>query len=125
MKVILASPRGFCAGVVMAVDALERARALYGTPPYAYHETVHNPAVAELAQATLSVDETRDIIAALRGKFPSIAAPDKDNICCATQNRQEAVHEIAEEADVVLVLGSKNSSNSLRLVEIAESLGKR
>jgi len=237
MKVILASPRGFCAGVVMAVDALERALALYGTPLYAYHEIVHNRPVVErfrakgvifvdsidevpeggtvlysahgvapeiraasatrrlraidatcplvtkvhkealryaregrtiiligheghdevigtmgeapdrivlveneddvekldlppdapvayLTQTTLSVDETRGIIAALRRKFPQIAAPAKDDICYATQNRQEAVRDLAEEADVVLVLGSKNSSNSLRLVEIAESLGK-
>jgi 4-hydroxy-3-methylbut-2-enyl diphosphate reductase len=81
--------------------------------------------VAYLTQTTLSVDETRGIIAALRRKFPSIAAPAKDDICYATQNRQEAVRDLAEEADVVLVLGSKNSSNSLRLVEIAETLGKR
>src|SRR5438034_10989615 len=81
--------------------------------------------VAYLTQTTLSVDETRGIIAALRRKFPHIAAPAKDDICYATQNRQEAVRDLAEEADVVLVLGSKNSSNSLRLVEIAESLGKR
>jgi 4-hydroxy-3-methylbut-2-enyl diphosphate reductase len=238
MRVILASPRGFCAGVVMAVDALERAIALYGTPIYAYHEIVHNRPVVErfrakgvifvdsidevpegatvlysahgvapeirtvsskrrlraidatcplvtkvhkqalryaregrtiiligheghdevigtmgeapdrivlveneddverldlppdapvayLTQTTLSVDETRGIIAALRRKFPQIAAPGKDDICYATQNRQEAVRDLAQEADVVLVLGSKNSSNSLRLVEIAESLGKR
>jgi 4-hydroxy-3-methylbut-2-enyl diphosphate reductase len=238
MKVVLANPRGFCAGVVMAIDSLERALALYGTPIYAYHEIVHNrpvvdrfrakgvifvdsidevpegatvlysahgvapeirdasakrrlraidatcplvtkvhkealryaregrtivligheghdevigtmgeapdrivlveneedverldlppdAPVAYLTQTTLSVDETRGIIAALRRKFPSIAAPAKDDICYATQNRQEAVHELAEQADVVLVLGSKNSSNSQRLVEIAESLGKR
>jgi 4-hydroxy-3-methylbut-2-enyl diphosphate reductase len=237
MKVILASPRGFCAGVVMAIDSLERAIDLYGTPIYAYHEIVHNRPVVErfrmkgvvfvdsidevpegatvlysahgvapqiraasaarklraidatcplvtkvhkealryaregrtiiligheghdevvgtmgeaphhivlveseedveklnlspgtatayLTQTTLSVDETKGIIAALKRKFPGIAGPAKDDICYATQNRQEAVRELAEEADVVLVLGSKNSSNSLRLVEIAESLGK-
>src|SRR5262245_3392743 len=237
MKVILASPRGFCAGVVMAVDALDRAIEIYGRPLYAYHEIVHNRPVVErfrargvifvdsidevpegatvlysahgvapeirsasatrrlraidatcplvtkvhkealryaregrtiiligheghdevigtmgeapdrivlveneddvakldlppdapvayLTQTTLSVDETRGIIAALRRKFPSITAPAKDDICYATQNRQEAVRDLAADADVVLVLGSKNSSNSLRLVEIAESLTK-
>jgi 4-hydroxy-3-methylbut-2-enyl diphosphate reductase len=237
MKVILANPRGFCAGVVMAIDSLDRAIALYGTPIYAYHEIVHNRPVVErfrakgvvfvdsidevpegatvlysahgvapeiraasakrrlraidatcplvtkvhkealryaregrtiiligheghdevigtmgevpdrillveneadvealdrppdtpvayLTQTTLSVDETRGIIAALRLKFPQIAGPAKDDICYATQNRQEAVHELAEAADVVLVIGSQNSSNSQRLVEIAATLDK-
>jgi 4-hydroxy-3-methylbut-2-enyl diphosphate reductase len=238
MKVILASPRGFCAGVVMAVDSLERAIELYGTPIYAYHEIVHNQPVVErfrgkgvvfvdsidevpegatvlysahgvapqireassrrrlraidatcplvtkvhkealryaregrtiiligheghdevvgtmgeaphkivlveneedvaklelppqtpvayLTQTTLSVDETRGIIEALKAKYPHIAGPAKDDICYATQNRQEAVRELAVEADVVLVIGSKNSSNTARLVDIAATLGKR
>ncbi|MFL5339555.1 MAG: 4-hydroxy-3-methylbut-2-enyl diphosphate reductase [Gemmataceae bacterium] len=237
MNVILANPRGFCAGVVMAIDSLDRAIALYGTPLYAYHEVVHNRPVVErfrdkgvvfvdsieevpeggtvlysahgvapqiraasakrnlrtvdatcplvtkvhkealkyakegktiiligheghdevvgtmgevphqivlveseddverldlpadapvayLTQTTLSVDETKGIIAALKRKFPRIVGPAKDDICYATQNRQEAVHELAAAADVVLVLGSRNSSNSRRLVEIAASLGK-
>lgn len=237
MKVILANPRGFCAGVVMAIDSLERAIELYGTPIYAYHEIVHNrPVVARfrnkgvifvdsidevpegatvlysahgvapqirdassrrklhaidatcplvtkvhkealryaregrtiiligheghdevvgtmgeaphhivlveneddverldlppnapvayLTQTTLSVDETHGIIAALKRKFPQIAGPAKDDICYATQNRQEAVKELAQQADLVIVLGSKNSSNSLRLVEIAKSIGR-
>jgi len=237
MKVLLANPRGFCAGVVMAIDSLERAIDLYGTPIYAYHEIVHNRPVVErfrkkgvifvdsidevpegatvlysahgvapqvrdasqqrnlraidatcplvtkvhkealrysregrriiligheghdevvgttgeapesivlveseadverldfsadtplayLTQTTLSVDETRGIIEALKRKYPHIVGPAKDDICYATQNRQEAVKDIAEEADVVIVLGSKNSSNSARLAEIARSLGK-
>lgn len=237
MKVILANPRGFCAGVVMAIDSLERAIEMFGTPIYAYHEIVHNRPVVErfrdkgvifvdsidevpegatvlysahgvapqireasarrklhaidatcplvtkvhkealryakegrtiiligheghdevvgtmgeaphhivlveneedverldlppdapvayLTQTTLSVDETRGIIAALKRKFPRIAGPAKDDICYATQNRQEAVKELAQEADLVIVLGSQNSSNSLRLVEIAKSIGK-
>jgi 4-hydroxy-3-methylbut-2-enyl diphosphate reductase len=237
MKVILANPRGFCAGVVMAIDSLDRAIGLYGTPIYAFHEIVHNRPVVErfeakgvifvdsieevpegatvlysahgvapqirqasakrqlravdatcplvtkvhkealryakegrtiiligheghdevvgtmgeaphqillveseddvaelslspdtpvayLTQTTLSVDETRGIIAALKRKFPRIAGPAKDDICYATQNRQEAVRDLAEEADAVIVLGSQNSSNSLRLVEIAKSMGK-
>lgn len=237
MKIILANPRGFCAGVNMAIDSLERALDLFGTPLYVYHEIVHNrhvverfkkrgvvfvdsideipansvvlysahgvspeirnasaernlnaidatcplvtkvhleairfakegytilligheghdevlgtigeaPAnirlvqdeqevaaldlpgdakVAYLTQTTLSVDDAEVIIAALRKKFPHIAGPKKDDICYATQNRQEAVKELVPEADVVLVLGSQNSSNSLRLAELATSCGK-
>jgi 4-hydroxy-3-methylbut-2-enyl diphosphate reductase len=237
VNVILATPRGFCAGVVMAIDSLDRAVALYGTPVYAYHEIVHNRPVVErfrkkgvvfvdsidevpeggtvlysahgvapqiraastrrrlraidatcplvtkvhkealryakegrtiiligheghdevvgtmgeaphhivlveneadvealalppdapvayLTQTTLSVDETRGIIAALKRKFPQIVGPAKDDICYATQNRQEAVKDLAGVADVVLVLGSQNSSNSIRLKEIAGGMGK-
>ncbi len=237
MKIILANPRGFCAGVNMAIDSLERALQLFGTPLYVYHEIVHNrhvverfkkrgvvfvdaiddipansvvlysahgvaPAiraasvernlnaidatcplvtkvhleairfakegytilligheghdevlgtigeapcnirlvqdeqevaalelptdakVAYLTQTTLSVDDAEVIIAALRKRFPNIAGPKKDDICYATQNRQEAVKELVPEADVVLVLGSRNSSNSLRLAELAKSCGK-
>ncbi len=79
--------------------------------------------VAYLTQTTLSVDDANLVITALREKFPRIANPPKDDICYATQNRQEAVRELAVKADVVLVLGSQNSSNSLRLAEIAKSLG--
>ena len=233
MKIILANPRGFCAGVNMAVDSLERAIALFGTPIYAFHEIVHNRPVVErfrakgvvfvesidevpecgtvlysahgvapeirrasarrrlraidatcplvtkvhmeavryakerfhiiligheghdevvgtmgeapesitlvqdvddverltipadakiafLTQTTLSVD----IIAALRSKYPQIAAPTKDDICYATQNRQEAVKELVPEAELVLVLGSRNSSNSQRLAEISQQHGR-
>ena len=81
---------------------------------------VANPdKVAYLTQTTLSVDDANIVIAALRKKFPSIANPPKDDICYATQNRQEAVRELAAQADLVLVLGSQNSSNSRRLAEIA------
>ena len=79
--------------------------------------------VAYLTQTTLSVDDANVVIAALRKKFPQIANPPKDDICYATQNRQEAVRELAARADMVLVLGSQNSSNSKRLAEIADSLG--
>ena len=82
-----------------------------------------NPRIAYLTQTTLSVDDAKLVIAALRKKFPQIANPPKDDICYATQNRQEAVRELATQADVVLVLGSQNSSNSKRLAEIANSLG--
>src|SRR5262245_36394784 len=238
MKIILANPRGFCAGVNMAIDSLQRALELFGTPLYAYHEIVHNlhvverfrklgvvfvdsieeipagatvlysahgvaPAiraaaaarnlnaidatcplvtkvhleavrfakegytilligheghdevagtigeapdnirlvqneeeveqldlppdakVAYLTQTTLSVDDAEVIIRALRRRFPNIAGPSRDDICYATQNRQEAIKELAPQADVVLVLGSQNSSNSQRLAEIARGLGKR
>jgi 4-hydroxy-3-methylbut-2-en-1-yl diphosphate reductase len=237
MKIILANPRGFCAGVNMAIDALETAIKQFGTPLYVYHEIVHNrpiverfrakgvtfvdgidevpeggtvlysahgvapeirrqsaerglraidatcplvtkvhteavryakdgytivyigheghdevvgtmgeapghmvlvedvadvealdlPADAKLAfltQTTLSVDETREIITALKRRFPRIVGPSKDDICYATQNRQEAVRDLVTEANVVIVLGSKNSSNSNRLAEIARQAGK-
>jgi 4-hydroxy-3-methylbut-2-enyl diphosphate reductase len=235
MKIILANPRGFCAGVNMAIESLERALELFGAPLYVYHEIVHNkhvverfrsrgvvfvegleevpegspllysahgvspqirevakarrlraidatcplvtkvhieavkyaqegytifligheghdevigtmgeapqqmilvetaedvealtidpPKVAYLTQTTLSVDDANVVIAALRKKFPQIANPPKDDICYATQNRQDAVRQLAADADLVLVLGSQNSSNSRRLQEIASSLG--
>jgi 4-hydroxy-3-methylbut-2-enyl diphosphate reductase len=79
--------------------------------------------IAYLTQTTLSVDDANVVIAAIRKKFPQVANPPKDDICYATQNRQEAVRELARRADLVLVLGSQNSSNSKRLAEIAGSLG--
>ncbi|MBA4187857.1 MAG: 4-hydroxy-3-methylbut-2-enyl diphosphate reductase [Planctomycetaceae bacterium] len=237
MKIILANPRGFCAGVNMAIESLERALSLFGSPLYVYHEIVHNrpiverfrgrgvvfvddisevpnggtvlfsahgvspvirkhsaernlraidatcplvtkvhneavrfakdgftivlvgheghdevigtmgeapanmvlvedvddvaaltlPADAKLAfltQTTLSVDEAKVVIDALREKYPQIVGPHKDDICYATQNRQEAVRDLVPEADVVLVLGSQNSSNSQRLAELARSVGR-
>jgi 4-hydroxy-3-methylbut-2-enyl diphosphate reductase len=237
MRVLLAEPRGFCAGVVMAIESLERALELFGTPVYVYHEIVHNQVVVErfrqrgvvfvndladvpegsvvlysahgvapevrqtaarrrlraidatcplvtkvhleaqrfaregytiflighaghdevvgttgeaphairlvesladveklelpanakvayLTQTTLSVDEANEIVEALRRKFPQIVGPNKDDICYATQNRQEAVKALAPLADVVLVFGSQNSSNSQRLAEIAQACGK-
>ena len=237
MNIILANPRGFCAGVNMAIDSLERALDLFGTPLYVYHEIVHNrhvverfqkrgvvfvntideipsnsvvlysahgvaPAIREasrernlnaidatcplvtkvhleairfakegytilligheghdevlgtvgeapgnillvqdekevealvlpddakvayLTQTTLSVDDAEIIIAALRNRFPNIVGPKKDDICYATQNRQEAVKDLVPEVDIVLVLGSRNSSNSLRLAELATTLNK-
>src|SRR5947208_2943519 len=237
MKIILANPRGFCAGVNMAIESLDRALELYGTPLYVYHEIVHNRPVVErfrkrgvvfvddvaeipsgatvlysahgvapairaasaerglraidatcplvtkvhleavrfakegytivligheghdevlgtmgeapasirlvqdvaevealdlparakvayLTQTTLSVDDAEVIIAALRRRFPQIVGPSKDDICYATQNRQEAVKDLVPEADVVIVLGSQNSSNSMRLAEIVRGCGK-
>ncbi len=82
---------------------------------------VKNPhAIAYVTQTTLSVDDTKNIIRALQDKFPDIQGPRKDDICYATQNRQDAVRELADKVDVFLVIGSANSSNSNRLRELAE-----
>lgn len=84
---------------------------------------VRNPgSLAFVTQTTLSMDDTSRVIDALRARFPSISGPRKDDICYATQNRQDAVKQLAEEADVVLVVGSPNSSNSNRLRELAERM---
>ncbi len=237
MRVVLAQPRGFCAGVERAIEIVERAIAKFGPPIYVRHEIVHNRHVVEdlrkrgavfvdeidevppgamtifsahgvakrveevarerrlpvidatcplvskvhaegrryaaqgreivlvghaghaevegtigqipgrvhlvqtvedvatldvgtpdrlayITQTTLSVDDTRGIIAALSARFPSIVGPDVRDICYATQNRQQAVHDLAKQVDVILVVGSKNSSNSNRLREIGQELGK-
>jgi 4-hydroxy-3-methylbut-2-enyl diphosphate reductase len=236
MKIILASPRGFCAGVNMAIESLEVALHRFGPPVYVYHEIVHNRYVVEtfrdkgaifvddlldvpegsnllfsahgvapeirrvarerrlnaidatcplvtkvhleavrfardgytiiligheghdevigtmgeapesivlvetpeevdrlnfradkrlayLTQTTLSVDDANRVIERLKARFPQIVGPPKDDICYATQNRQEAISVLSREADVVLVLGSQNSSNSQRLRELAEERG--
>ena len=236
MKVILASPRGFCAGVNMAIESLDLAIKAFGTPVYVYHEIVHNKYVVEtfkekgaifvdelsevpagsyllfsahgvspeiraaakeldlfaidatcplvtkvhleairfakagntivligheghdevvgtmgeapeaivlveteddvdnleitdetkiayLTQTTLSVDDANRVIERLKKRFPAIQGPPKADICYATQNRQEAVRILGKEADVVLVLGSQNSSNSQRLRELADEDG--
>jgi 4-hydroxy-3-methylbut-2-enyl diphosphate reductase len=238
VKIILANPRGFCAGVNMAIESLERALELFGQPLYVYHEIVHNRPVVErfrkrgvifvdgiedipeganvlysahgvapairaaadarqlraidatcplvtkvhleavrfaregytiiligheghdevlgtmgeapncmrlvqdvedverlnlprdakvayLTQTTLSVDDAEVIIRALRRRYPQIVGPSREDICYATQNRQEAVKELVPEVDMVLVLGSRNSSNSMRLAELAHACGKR
>jgi 4-hydroxy-3-methylbut-2-enyl diphosphate reductase len=237
MRIILANPRGFCAGVNMAIESLEQALLAFGSPIYVFHEIVHNRPIVErfrargvvfvddiaevpaggtvlysahgvapvirehsrernlraidatcplvtkvhneavrfaregytiilvgheghdevigtmgeapasmvlvedtndvaaltfprdaklafLTQTTLSVDEATVVIDALRAKYPQIVGPHKDDICYATQNRQEAVRDLVPEADVVLVLGSQNSSNSQRLAELARAAGK-
>jgi 4-hydroxy-3-methylbut-2-en-1-yl diphosphate reductase len=85
---------------------------------------VHDPAkVVWLSQTTLSVDETVQTVAALRERFPQMINPPSDDICYATQNRQAAVKVIAPDSDVVIVVGSRNSSNSVRLVEVAKEAG--
>jgi 4-hydroxy-3-methylbut-2-en-1-yl diphosphate reductase len=78
-----------------------------------------------MSQTTLSVDDTAEVIDALRAKFPAIQGPRKDDICYATQNRQDAVRDIAAEVEVLLVVGASNSSNSNRLRELAEKMGSK
>jgi 4-hydroxy-3-methylbut-2-enyl diphosphate reductase len=95
-----------------------------GSPAEVASVTLPDPnRVAYLTQTTLSLDETRDIIAALRERFPNIKGPAAQDICYATENRQVAVKHVASDADLLLVVGSDNSSNSKRLVEVARSSG--
>ncbi len=95
-----------------------------GSPEQVESLTLPDPSrVAYLTQTTLSLDETKDIIAALRRKFPNIQGPAAQDICYATENRQVAVKQVASDADLLLVVGSDNSSNSNRLVEVARNLG--
>jgi 4-hydroxy-3-methylbut-2-enyl diphosphate reductase len=102
-------------GAIYRVDSVAEVEAL----------KVTNPAeLAFVTQTTLSVDDARTIIDALKQRFPAIIGPKKDDICYATQNRQDAVRSLAEHCDVVLVVGSPNSSNSNRLQELALRLGK-
>jgi 4-hydroxy-3-methylbut-2-enyl diphosphate reductase len=89
-------------------------------------ETLHfepSQKVAYLTQTTLAVDETAGVVDALRERFPDLAGPSSADICYATQNRQDAVRALASECDLVLIVGSQNSSNSLRLVEVARRAG--
>ena len=95
-----------------------------GSPAEVAAVTLPDPSrVAYLTQTTLSLDETRDIIAALRERFPNIKGPAAQDICYATENRQVAVKHVASDADLLLVVGSDNSSNSKRLVEVARDCG--
>jgi 4-hydroxy-3-methylbut-2-en-1-yl diphosphate reductase len=95
-----------------------------GSPQQVGSLSVPDPnRVAYLTQTTLSLDETKDIIEALRRKFPNIKGPHAQDICYATENRQTAVKHVASDADLLLVVGSENSSNSNRLVEVARNLG--
>ena len=103
-----------------------QAMRLVQTVEEAQRVEVSNPEkVAVVTQTTLSVDDTRAIIDVLKARFPTLIAPKKDDICYATQNRQNAVKAIVQEAEVILVIGAKNSSNSIRLTEVAEDAGRR
>jgi 4-hydroxy-3-methylbut-2-enyl diphosphate reductase len=88
-------------------------------------EVIDPAKVAVVTQTTLSVDDTREIIEALTRRFPALISPAKDDICYATQNRQNAVKALCREAEVILVIGSQNSSNSIRLTEVAQQAGRR
>jgi 4-hydroxy-3-methylbut-2-enyl diphosphate reductase len=97
---------------------------LVETPADAQALTVKNPEdLAFVTQTTLSMDDTASVIEALQARFPRIEAPRKDDICYATQNRQDAVRELAGEVDVMVIVGSTNSSNTRRLTELSERLG--
>jgi 4-hydroxy-3-methylbut-2-enyl diphosphate reductase len=99
---------------------------LVGSAEEAERVEVRDPErVAAITQTTLGVDDTREIIDILKRRFPKLVTPSSDDICYATQNRQTAVRVLAREADVILVLGSANSSNSQRLREVGESVGAR
>src|SRR5207249_4466981 len=157
-EILLAGPRGFCAGVERAIDIVELALSVCKPPVYVRREIVHaDPAevfgtlgeapdrisviadvdevatlevpnpdkIAYLTQTTLSVDDTRDVIEALRQRFPKIVGPSRNDICYATQNRQAAVKRLANDVDLLLVIGAKNSSNAIRLVEVARTAGTR
>jgi 4-hydroxy-3-methylbut-2-enyl diphosphate reductase len=101
---------------VRIVDGLEGARTIQPTP---------GKTLIWLSQTTLSVDETMETVAILKERFPDIQAPPSDDICYATQNRQEAIKVIASQADLVIVVGSQNSSNSVRLAEVALEYGAK
>jgi 4-hydroxy-3-methylbut-2-enyl diphosphate reductase len=107
-------PKGIANGTIYLVESLEDVAAL----------TPKNPALLSyVSQTTLSVEETKEIISALKDKFPEIKGPKNEDICYATTNRQDAVRTMARDCDLILVVGSKNSSNSNRLRELAEQRG--
>jgi 4-hydroxy-3-methylbut-2-enyl diphosphate reductase len=107
---------GVAPGKVLLVGTVEEAEAIEISDP---------EHVAAVTQTTLSVDDTRDIMATLKRRFPALATPKTDDICYATQNRQNAVKELVEVSDVVLVVGSRQSSNANRMVEVARMRGGR
>ena len=112
----VAGTMGEVPGAIQLVQTVEEARTV----------RVANPEkVAVITQTTLSVDDTKAIVDVLKVRFSKLVAPSKDDICYATQNRQNAVKAIAKEAEVILVIGAKNSSNSIRLTEVAEDAGRQ
>lgn len=106
--------RGEAPGNIVVIDTVEAAERV---------EVSNAERVAYLTQTTLSIDDTRAIVEVLQRRFPAVKGPGKDDICYATQNRQNAVQALTDHADVILVVGSSNSSNSNRLVEVAQARG--
>jgi 4-hydroxy-3-methylbut-2-enyl diphosphate reductase len=102
------------AGAIALIETVADARAFTPTDP---------ESLAYITQTTLSVDDTTQIVAVLRERFPAIAGPHREDICYATTNRQDAIKSIAPRADIVFVIGAPNSSNSMRLVEVAQRAG--
>src|SRR5690349_3865612 len=146
MDILLANPRGFCAGVDRAIEIVKRALDTLGAPIYVRHEVGHNRYVVddlrhrgavfveeldELPDGAPVIFSAPGVAQAVRQEaagrgltgFPAIQGPRNDDICYATQNRQDAVRELARQCDLVLVVGSPNSSNSNRLRELAEREG--
>jgi 4-hydroxy-3-methylbut-2-enyl diphosphate reductase len=121
--ILLVGHEGHEEVVGTAGEAPSRVRLVDGTDGAAQVEVRDPSKVVWLSQTTLSVDETIETVDALRERFPQLLDPPSDDICYATQNRQAAVKVIATEADLVLVVGSPNSSNSVRLVEVAKDYG--
>ena len=107
---------GEAVGQVKIVDGIDGAKSVQPTP---------GKNLVWLSQTTLSVDETLEAVAILKERFPDIASPPSDDICYATQNRQEAIKTIAPQTDLVIVVGSQNSSNSVRLAEVALEYGSK
>jgi 4-hydroxy-3-methylbut-2-en-1-yl diphosphate reductase len=105
---------GSVTGPVQVVSTVEDVAAL---------KVIHPARLAYVTQTTLSIDDTRDVIVALKRRFPAIQGPELDDICYATQNRQNAVRQLAKEVDLLLVVGARNSSNSIRLREVGEQHG--
>ena len=121
--ILLVGHRGHVEVVGTLGHAPEQMRLIETVDDVAAVEVRNPDRVAIVTQTTLSVDDTRDIIAAIRRRFPNVIAPKKDDICYATQNRQTAVKELARRVDTVFVIGSPTSSNANRLVEVARNAG--
>jgi 4-hydroxy-3-methylbut-2-en-1-yl diphosphate reductase len=126
LQIILIGHRGHPEVVGTMGQLAEGQVILVENPDDVQHLTgVHEDGLAYTTQTTLSIEETRDIILALKTRFPNIKGPEKGDLCYATTNRQQAVTEMAKLVDILLVIGSSNSSNSNRLKELGERMGKR
>src|SRR6266571_1527811 len=124
-QILLIGHRGHEEVVGTSGEAPEHITIVDGPEAAARLEPENPERLAWLSQTTLSVDETDETVQALRARFPELIDPPSDDICYATQNRQEAVKDVAAASDLVIVVGSRNSSNSVRLVEVALTAGAR